>query len=243
MEFSIKNDYYFSNYGYCSCCATPVQFLAKDNWLRDSYICRSCGSIPRERALMYWMQTFFPDWKNLSIHESSPIFKGASLRLKEECANYVPSFYFHDKQDQKEVDGFLNIDIENQFFPDNNFDLIVTQDVFEHLYNPSQAFKEVFRTLRKGGAHIFTVPLVNKSKKTQQWSQKNEDGTISFFYEKEYHGNPVDESGSPVAWHWGFDICEYIQQHTGMVSTILLKEDINQGILGEYLEVIISFKL
>ena len=37
------------------------------------------------------------------------------------------------------------------------FDLVVTQDVLEHVLDPARA-AEIARTLRPGGAHVFTVP-------------------------------------------------------------------------------------
>ena len=106
-------------------------------------------------------------------------------------------------------------DLEKQTFKDNTFDLVITSDVMEHIYEPDRAFKEIHRTLKPGGAHIFSVPLINKHKKTQRWATKGKDGQPNFIYEPEWHGNPVDAKGSPVTFHWGFDIKDYIEKHTG----------------------------
>lgn len=38
---------------------------------------------------------------------------------------------------------------------DESFDLVISQDVFEHLFNPELAFAEVARTLELGGAHLY----------------------------------------------------------------------------------------
>jgi ubiquinone/menaquinone biosynthesis C-methylase UbiE len=46
---------------------------------------------------------------------------------------------------------------EAQSFPAESFDIVVTQDVFENLFAPDRAIKEIARTLRPGGAHIMTV--------------------------------------------------------------------------------------
>ena len=43
-------------------------------------------------------------------------------------------------------------------FVSGAFDLVVTTDVFEHVRHPYVAFAEVFRVLRRGGVHVFTVP-------------------------------------------------------------------------------------
>lgn len=233
---------FFANYGYCDCCDKPVKFIAGDTWLRDSYVCDNCKSIPRERALMYWLKKYFPEWKDLSIHESSPIFRGASLTLKGQCPGYIPSHYYPGLIEGQIINGCQNINLENQRFENDLFDIVITQDVVEHLYNPINAFREISRTLKPGGAHIFTVPLVNKQLPSQKWSELNSNGKIDFLFQPEYHGNPVDDSGSPVAWHWGYDISNFIMQACNMTSVILLKEDISRGIMGEYLEVIVSVK-
>ena len=63
----------FRNKGYCYCCASTVEFVATSDWWRDDYRCTKCDSIPRERAVMYCIEKFFAQWRELSIHESSPV--------------------------------------------------------------------------------------------------------------------------------------------------------------------------
>src|SRR5262245_52976545 len=79
------------NAGYCPICAHEVTFAAYRPWLRDRYLCSHCGSVPRERALMLTIETYFPNWRSLIIHESSPGSGKASKRLAQECAHYIPS--------------------------------------------------------------------------------------------------------------------------------------------------------
>jgi SAM-dependent methyltransferase len=44
-------------------------------------------------------------------------------------------------------------------FTSDSLDLIVTSDVFEHVRDPDAGFREMFRELRPGGAHIFSIPV------------------------------------------------------------------------------------
>ena len=74
------------NSGYCPTCAQQVTFIAQDAWLRDHYRCSNCGSIPRERALMQTIESYYPNCPDLIIHESSPVNRGASKRLSQECS-------------------------------------------------------------------------------------------------------------------------------------------------------------
>lgn len=232
------------NAGYCYTCDQNVTFSAKQDWLRDWYICSNCNSIPRERALMYCIEKFYPNWKKFTIHESSPAKRGASIKLKNNSKKYIGTHYFPDFEfGTIHPMGWRNEDLEKQTFQDESFDLVISQDVMEHIFDPAKAFSEIARTLKPGGAHIFTVPIINKDKATEVWAERNEDGTINYLREPEYHGNPVDSKGSLVTIHWGYDICDYILKHSGLYTTIVYIDDISLGIRAEYIEVLISKKL
>ena len=45
-------------------------------------------------------------------------------------------------------------------FQDREFDSIITNQVFEHVFNPDDFLKEINRVLRPGGALLMTVPFV-----------------------------------------------------------------------------------
>ena len=55
--------------------------------------------------------------------------------------------------------------LEHLTFDNESVDLHITQDVFEHLFDPAAAFREIARTLRLGGAHVL---LLRSSEKTSQ---------------------------------------------------------------------------
>jgi hypothetical protein len=242
IEKIIPGEFYFSHKGYCPCCDKEVIFQAYNNWLRDNFICPKCFSIPRERALMLIIEKYFPGWRDLDIHESSPYNRGASEKLKNECKKYISSQYYPDQPFGAIINGDRNEDLEYQTFPDSVFDIFVTQDVMEHVYNPARAFSEIGRTLKDGGAHIFTVPMVNKHAKTEVWAVKGEDGNPIFTQKAEYHGNPVDPKGSPVTMHWGFDIVDFINSKSKLKTTIEHIDDLHYGIRAEYIEVLVSQK-
>jgi SAM-dependent methyltransferase len=48
--------------------------------------------------------------------------------------------------------------IEKLPFDDNEFDLLFSRSVMEHVSNPHNAFREAFRVLKKGGQWIFLTP-------------------------------------------------------------------------------------
>lgn len=233
---------YFSNVGFCPVCVQNVTFTASSSWFRDHYICESCGSIPRERALMRVIETFYPDWQGLTIHETSPGGRGASLRLAKEATGYIPSHFFSDTPRGEFKWGFKSEDLEALTFHDESIDLHISQDVMEHIFNPELAFKEIARTLRPGGAHIFTLPIVNKGGKSSRRALLDAQGHVMHLKEAQYHGNPVDETGALVTFDWGYDICEKIHAASGMFTHVVQIDDLSNGIRAEYIDVLVSVK-
>ena len=48
---------------------------------------------------------------------------------------------------------------EVQTFKSETFDLVVTQDVMEHVFRPDLVYQEIHRKLRQGGFYIHTAPI------------------------------------------------------------------------------------
>lgn len=227
--------------GYCPCCSERSTFRSYDPWLRDNFICDRCKSLPRERAVMWTIETFFPQWREWVIHESSPVRRGASVRLARQCSRYIASQYFPDLPRGAEKDGVRSEDLEALSFADASIDLHVTQDVFEHVLDPAAAFKEIARTLRPGGAHVFTTPLVEKDQPTLRCASLV-DGQIVHLREPEYHGNPISGDGSLVTMRWGYDIGEYIHEASGLFTQLIYVDAMELGIRAEYIEVLVTRK-
>lgn len=231
----------FRNQGWCPICEATATFTAHHSWLRDHYLCDRCGSIPRERALMRTIQARCPDWRNLAIHESSPGNRGASVKLAQQCRFYTASQYdpqlgFGNTHPQA---GYRSENLEKQTFHDESFDLVVTQDVFEHVFDTSLAFSEIARTLRPGGAHVFTTPLVNKQKPSEKRASRSDAGIV-YHHPPEFHGNPMSAEGSLVTWYWGYDIVDHVRHASGLETEVVALDDPEMGIRAEYIEVMIS---
>lgn len=228
--------------GWCPICDAEVTFSSKDAWLRDHYLCSGCGSIPRERAIMHAIQTRFPDWRNLRVHESSSGNRGASVKLREQCRHYVgtqydPTLGFGRTHP---TGGYRSEDLEKQTFADEEFDLVVTQDVMEHILDAEAAFREIHRTLKPGGIHVFTTPLINEDKPSLRRAERGPDGNVIHHFPPEFHANPMSGEGSLVVWHWGFDIVDVIARASGGQAQILHLADPKLGIEGACLEVIVQ---
>ncbi|MCL2221397.1 MAG: class I SAM-dependent methyltransferase [Oscillospiraceae bacterium] len=232
----------FRSPGTCPICEDTVTFSAANSWFRDHLLCSKCGSLPRERALMVAIDRFMPDWRNCIIHESSPAGRGVSLKLKREAVSYIESQFFPDSTPGELKNGFRSEDLARLTFEDNSLDIHITQDVMEHVFDIDSAFAEISRTLKPGGMHIFTVPLVSGANPTLQRASLYAEGGINYLYEPEYHGNPVSSEGSLVVWHWGYDIVHRIFNTSKMNTLVLQIDDISKGIRAEYIDVLVSFK-
>ena len=196
--------------GWCPICEKRTLFYKEGEWLRDQFLCISCYSIPRWRALVFVLKKHFPNYRELHIHESSP-GGAASAKLARECKNYIPTHYFPDTPPGQVKNGYRSENLEDQTFEDESFDLIITQDVLEHLMTPTKALAEIERTLKPGGAHVFTVPWYYWKDTIVRAVRKTD--TIHYVKEPEYHKNPIDPEGSLVVTEWGRDLCDFIYNH------------------------------
>jgi len=226
-------------WGWCPICARRTLFYHQGPWPRDQFRCARCLSIPRWRALVRVLETHFPGWRQLAIHESSPGGSG-SAKLARECRGYMPTHYFPDVSPGQSRNAVRCENLEAQTFADEQFDLVITQDVFEHLLNPRLGFAEIARTLRPGGAHLFTVPWYWW--KPTLTRAKLRDSQVVHLEPPEYHGNPISADGSLVVTEWGWDLCDFIYRSAGLTTTVILIVDRRQGIEAEFNEVFISRK-
>lgn len=231
----------FACYGHCSTCESDTRFVAYDAWFRDYFVCTHCGSVPRERALMLVIDRWFPGWRAAVVHESSPAKRGASARLARECPGYIASQFFPDHADAPVVAGVRNENLERLSFADASVDLHVTQDVFEHVFDPTRAFREIARTLRPGGMHIFTVPIVNKHRQSKVRARLV-NGSVRHLEPEQYHGNPVGDGRALVTVDWGYDICEHIFRACGLFTQVIHLDDLEHGVRAEHIEVLVTTK-
>jgi SAM-dependent methyltransferase len=227
----------YDRHGWCPICETPARFSSREAWFRDHLLCGTCGSIPRERALALLLKRRLPGWAGLRIHESSPAQRGISAQIRRRAAAYVPTPFFPHAPAGRIVNGFRNENLEAQTFADGSFDLVVSLDVLEHVNEPDRALREICRTLVPGGAHVFTVPTYKGRTTSERRARFLPDGRVEHLAEPEYHGNPVDESGSLVTFHYGYDLATLVTEWTGMHCEVTRFHDPGHGIIGEFTEV------
>lgn len=223
--------------GYCHCCRADTIFEIRGKWLRDEYLCTGCYSIPRQRHIQYVLDNFCPGWEDKKLHESSP----SNDLIARYSSSYTYSHYFADVQGGSSVEGVRCENLEDLTFPDGTFDIFITQDVLEHVFNPERAVKEIMRVLKPGGVHVFTTPK-HKNVKLSYPRAKYNGTKIQYLEEKMYHGNPVGDGRALVTWDYGADFEKLLSIWSGAHTTTYVTRDRQLGIDGEYIEVFVTRK-
>ncbi len=130
---------------------------------------------------------------------------GAIHNALKDCEHYTCSEFFEGIESGDYYEGILCVDLCNIPFDNNTFDIVVSEDVFEHLSDYQKAFNEIRRVLKPGGCHIFTVPL-HEGRPTESRANKKDV----------YHENPNPfggDKGSLVITDWGEDIGTILEEY------------------------------
>lgn len=99
-------------------------------------------------------------------------------------------------------------------FADASFDLLLCNELFEHVQDLQLAFREITRVLRPGGRLVATCPLAFGQRESIVKAVHNPaTGKAEVSGEPDYHGDPVrPQQGSLVYRIPGWEILEQLQQ-------------------------------
>lgn len=235
---ALENSHQNGNYGYCYCCSKWVFFRIVGPWLRDHYVCSECGSLPRYRHLMYVLDSFFPQWHVSHIHEMDPCHD----YISSGSSNYGYSVLDTTGEGEESSEVYKYENLENLSFPDETFDLFITQDILKHVFSPSKAMQEIMRVLKPGGAHVFTLPRYNQLESSYACASRTESGAVRHFCDAEYHGPKTADHKWLVKWKFGRDLERLITRWCDNSTTTCLTRDRTLGLDGEFLEVFVVKK-
>lgn len=161
-------------------------------------------------------------------------------KFRKECPAYVASHFYPELPLGSSKDGFVCQDLERQTFDDASFDLVITQDVLEHVFDPRAALSEIARTLKPGGAHVFTVPWYYW-KPTLVRARRTPTGEVAHLETPDYHGNPIKPNArSLVVTEWGRDLLEVVDDCSGVKTAAVRLDDADRGITGAFVDVFVS---
>ncbi len=206
----------------CFVCGSFTLFSSKHGNYREAQ-CSLCGTTKRvsdvarvigmtiapAEAEPTALPSILPELRGMRIFEaqaSGPLHDALSTLPGYQCAEF-----FDDVTPGSTRNGVRCEDLTRLTFPDNEFDLVITQDVLEHVPRYEQAFREIRRVLKPGGKHNFTVPFHSAHATRARVSVRGSDEIVHKL-PPVFHGDPLRESGSLVAVDYGNDIPVLLQQ-------------------------------
>ena len=206
-----------SRTGWCPVCSRRTVFVVVDpETIRENALCFWCRSSSRNRhvarcilqALAARGVKRFGDLsraEHISVYNLSA--SGPFARVWGRPANITYSEYFDGCRSGERRDGILCQDVQRLSFDDESFDLVVSEDVFEHVPDYRRGFAEVRRVLKPGGYHIFSVPFSLTGPTTERFELR--DGAPVPVLPVESHGDPV-RGTVPVFTDFGSDLPEVL---------------------------------
>jgi SAM-dependent methyltransferase len=200
---------------FCYLCGKNSPFTCEPGFSLREARCFHCGASQRSSDLAKIVINTFSRNEGIFFSHAEPYLRplgiyeaqahGPIHTLLRDLPHYVCSEYFDDIPDGgRNKEGILCENLQDLSFPDETFDLVITQDVLEHVDSPDKAFSEIHRVLKPGGYHIFTIPY--HENKTTLRRIVIENGEKIHKYPQIYHGDPLREQGALVFTDFGSDL-------------------------------------
>jgi SAM-dependent methyltransferase len=119
-------------------------------------------------------------------------------------------------------------------FANDSFDLVLCNELFEHVQHQDQAFTEIARVLRPGGRLVATCPLAFGQEQSIVKAVTNpQTGETHLLGEMELHGDPVrPEHGSLVYRIPAWDVLVHLRDAGFAETRIHHIASWKHGILG-----------
>lgn len=206
--------------GYCQVCGCEQDFQLDFQYssgkmpnFRERLSCPGCGLNNRQRFLVSTVLKYLnkrPEAKVYLYEQVTLVFKELQKHLGTECvtgSEYIST----DLKSGTVINGIRHEDAENLSFADGSFDVVVSCDVFEHVNEYKKCFREAARVLRGvGGTMFFSIPFCCGRQENFRRAERI-DGSIVYYADAVYHGNPMSSDGSLVFWDYGWDLLKDVK--------------------------------
>ena len=204
--------------GHCYICRSKVDFLATfqngfvingvavPNW-RETLLCPRCRLNNRMRATIHIFDTLCQPRSNASIYiteQMTPLYEVLAKRHPHLVGSeFLGAAIPHGQRDRN---GIRNEDLTRLSFGDGTFDFILSFDVLEHIPDYRKALSECCRSLKPGGAFLFSVPFITPYQHNTVRASLLENGEVQHLLPPEYHGDPISAGGCLCFYHFGWDL-------------------------------------
>lgn len=214
----------FSTPGRCFPCQKEVEFKTDfqytstrvnrqlvPNW-RERVLC-PCQLNNRTRASIQFLEETLGAQRRDSVYiaeQVTPLYE----MLKKRFPKLVGSEYLGDTIEFGKTNerGVRNESITKLTFADNSFRFVLNFDVLEHIPNPEDGLREIYRVLTKGGKLLLSVPFLPMQQETVVRARLGSNGGVEHLLEAQYHGDPVSTAGCLCFQDFGWDLLDRMRQ-------------------------------
>ena len=173
------------------------------------------GLLSRNRAVLLVLEQLFGSLEALQAQDIYLVeaLTGFALWLRRQLGQHhlVCSEYLEEAE--QSFSDIPHQDLCALTFADASFDLVLCNELFEHVQDLDLAFREIARVLRPGGRLLATCPLAFGQLESIVKAVHNPNtGQTEVSGEPDFHGDPVRPSqGSLVYRIPGWEILEQLQ--------------------------------
>lgn len=186
--------------------ATADQISIGDPNYREGLFYGSLNSRLRAVVMELLRATAGRDVADLRIFAPEALTSFALL-LRGRYVRFIGSEFSTNTDIEKKLFPIRFENLLELSFPNDVFDVVLVNDVFEHVPDIDRCLSEIARVTKPGGRLITTFPFNIGSEESVVKARLEEDG-VSFLTAPEYHGNPVDPNGSLVFEIPGWNILD-----------------------------------
>ena len=189
---------------------------------RESLMARGCLS--RHRALLLVLQQLYGDaaaMQRQRVYITEAV-TGFALWMKQLVPQLTVSEFFDAAHPPTDLDDIPHQDLCRLTYADRSFDLVLCNELFEHVYDLPQALRETLRVLRPGGRVLATFPMAFGQREAVVKARWNPGtGRADVIGEPDFHGDPIrPDRGSLVYQIPGWDLLDQARA-SGFHTTVM----------------------
>ncbi len=160
-----------------------------------------------------------------------------ALLMRGRFPKMIGTEFLKDAASREAFFPILHGDVCRSDFPSDAFDLILSNDVLEHVPELDDALREAARILKPGGSMLATFPFFFDREVGIRFASLLDGRVVHHVEPPVYHGNPVDpEGGSLVFQIPGWDVIARARSAGFSDARMRLVCDQDRGICASFRE-------